>query len=216
MSKVKTLLIGSNTEPVATLGAELKANRHTIPSLAGIENDSWPWADALQQWRETVAGGEQADRIVVMIWPDHGHKTPCSDTDFLAWSRRAEAPLAQWFAALGCAQQLCSDGGSVVALVERPAPLDSTGRAPEVAVAEGVVALVRSLAKSEGARGARFNAVTTPLRLSPEKLVNPAPALASYPGQLLREVIGSVRMMLGDDSCGVTGSVVHADCGRSW
>ncbi len=216
MSEDKTLLIGSNTEPVAALGAELKATMRLLPDLEDADNELWPWSDTLQQWREAAVSGHHAQRIVVMIWPHQQAIAHCSDTDFASWSRRAETPLAQWFTALGCAQQLCSDGGSVVALVERPAPLDSSGRAPEVAVAEGVIALIRSLAKSEGNRGVRFNAVTTPLRLSPTKLVNPAPALATYPGQLLREALGAVRMMLGADSCGVTGSAVHADCGRSW
>lgn len=216
MSEEKTLLIGSNTEPVAALCDALKATMHLLPDLKDTENELWPWADTLQQWRGTAVSSPRARRIVVMVWPDQGAMAHCSDTELGTWSRRAEAPLAQWFTALGCAQQLCRDGGSVVALVERPSPLDSSGRAPEVAVAEGVIALVRSLAKSEGNRGVRFNAVTTPLRLSPEKLVNPAPALATYPGLLLREALGAVRMMLGADSCGVTGSAVHADCGRSW
>lgn len=216
MSEEETLVIGSDTEPVAALSAELAARSQTLPVLEGAEDTHWPWADSLQQWRGRVATGAPSSRILVMVWPEPRPHTSLMDSGLPEWSQRAEAPLAQWFAALGCAQALASDGGSVVALVERPAPLDAAGRSAEVAVAEGVIALIRSLARSEGGRGVRFNALTTPLRLSPDHLVHPAPALATYPGQLHREVVGSVRMLLGGDSSGITGSVLHVDCGRSW
>lgn len=216
MNEDKTLVIGSDTGPVAALSAELDARKELLPPLDHRGNQDWLWAKDLQYWREPVVRRQPSARILVMVWPEPGSPDSLLDTELTDWARRAEAPLAQWFAALGCAQQLCRDGGSVVALVERPAPLDSGGRSPEVAVAEGVVALIRSLARSEGPRGARFNAVTTPLRLSPEHLVHPPPALSNYPGQLHAEVAGAVRMLLGDDSSGLTGSVLHADCGRSW
>jgi enoyl-[acyl-carrier-protein] reductase (NADH) len=129
---------------------------------------------------------------------------------------RAERPYAAWYAALGAASRRCRDGGVIVALVERPSPLDCAGWSPEGGIADAVEALARSLARSEGSRGVRVNVVTTPLRMMPERVVAPLPPLASFPGSMHVEVLGAVTMLLGDGVAGVTGTVVHADCGRSW
>jgi NAD(P)-dependent dehydrogenase (short-subunit alcohol dehydrogenase family) len=117
---------------------------------------------------------------------------------------------------MGVAARRCADGGAVVAVVERPPPLDVAGWAPAAAVADAAENLARSLARAEGGRGVRVNAVTTPVRLHRPPLVDPQPSLATYPGRVDREVVGAVRMLLGDDAAGVTGTVVHADGGRSW
>jgi NAD(P)-dependent dehydrogenase (short-subunit alcohol dehydrogenase family) len=103
-----------------------------------------------------------------------------------------------------------------VAVVERPAALDCAGFAPEASVAEAACALVRSLARSEGARGVRANAVASAARLAPARVVEPAPPLARFPGEIAREVAGAVRLLLAADASGVTGQVLAADCGRSW
>jgi NAD(P)-dependent dehydrogenase (short-subunit alcohol dehydrogenase family) len=100
-------------------------------------------------------------------------------------------------------------------LVQTPAALDAAGWTLETSIADGVVALARSLAASEGARGVRVNAVTTPLGLIEPPVIAPAPPLASFPGRLDREIAGAVRLMLSADAAGLTGRVVGADGGRS-
>jgi NAD(P)-dependent dehydrogenase (short-subunit alcohol dehydrogenase family) len=101
-------------------------------------------------------------------------------------------------------------------LIEMPSALDSENWTAEVAVAEAAVALTRSLARAEGARGIRFNAVTTPVRMTGNQiLVAPPPPLDTFPGRLDREVVGAVRLLLQDDACGLTGTVLHADGGRT-
>jgi hypothetical protein len=47
-------------------------------------------------------------------------------------------------------------------------------------------------------------------------VVDPAPPLAAFPGSVLLEAVGAVRLLLEPDALGLTGTVVHADCGRSW
>jgi enoyl-[acyl-carrier-protein] reductase (NADH) len=110
----------------------------------------------------------------------------------------------------------CADGGAIVAVIERPSPLDCIGWAPESGVADAVEALTRSLGRSEGPRGVRVNAVTTPARLTGADVVAPPPPLATFPGTVEREVVGAVRLLLSDDAAGLTGTVTHADSGRSW
>jgi NAD(P)-dependent dehydrogenase (short-subunit alcohol dehydrogenase family) len=104
----------------------------------------------------------------------------------------------------------------IVAVIEKPAPLDCAGWAAETALADGVEALIRSLARSEGPRGVRCNAVTTPARLTMPPVVAPAPSLSSFPGRIDREVVGAVRMLVSDDAVGITGVILDANCGRSW
>ena len=127
-----------------------------------------------------------------------------------------EVALARWFAALGVAVRRCADGGAVVAVIERPPPLDAAGRGAASAVADAAEALVRSLARSDGPRRVRVNAVTTPTRLVAPPVIDPPPALPSFPGSVDVEVAGAVRLLLCPDGAGITGTVVHADCGRSW
>jgi enoyl-[acyl-carrier-protein] reductase (NADH) len=115
---------------------------------------------------------------------------------------------------MGVASRRVADGGAVVAVVEAPAPIDSAGWTPESGVAEAAIVLARSLAQSEGARGVRANAITTPLRLGGGELA-PPPALPGYPGTLEDDVAGAVRMLLGEDARGVTASVTYVDRGRT-
>jgi enoyl-[acyl-carrier-protein] reductase (NADH) len=100
-------------------------------------------------------------------------------------------------------------------VIEAPAALDAAGFAPEVGLASALRALARSLAASEGARGVRINTVTTPVRLGVVP-VAPAPPLASFPGQVEREVAGAVRLLLSADAAGLTGATFAADSGRTW
>ena len=109
-----------------------------------------------------------------------------------------------------------ADGGAIVAVAERPSPLDCAGWAPESGIADAVEAFVRSLARSEGGRGVRVNAVTTPARFVTGPVVAPAPPLPSFPGSIDADLAAAATMLLGPGVVGVTGAVVHADAGRSW
>lgn len=210
-----TLMIASETPHTRQLAAALGAELLAVPASAGSDSD-WSWAQALEQWRAGTLERDCAARIVVAVWPPEHASAPLLETDMARWVERCEVAIAAWFAALGCAQALCEDGGSIVALAETPAPLDCIDWAPEVAVADAVTALAKSLARSEGARGVRVNVVTTPWRMSPAECVAPLPPLAAFPGRLDAEVVGAVRLLLAADAAGLTGTVLRADCGRSW
>jgi NAD(P)-dependent dehydrogenase (short-subunit alcohol dehydrogenase family) len=210
------LLLGSATAAVSGLAAALPAELVAVPEVAGGGVD-WAWADELEDWRREASGGAVAERVVVAVWPeDLGPPGELADAPLDEWIARAEVGFARWFAALGVAARRCPDGGAIVAVVERPAPLDCAGWAPETGGADAVEAMVRSLARSEGPRGVRVNAVTTPLRSTRWPVVDPAPSLATFPGRVDQEIAGAVRLLLGGDAAGVTGTIVHADCGRSW
>lgn len=217
MESTQTLLIANDIVPSAALATALGAEQLSLPRVTGVDCADWRWAPALESWRREQCSSVRRFRyIVVAPWLGAPVSSPLLQTDLEAWSARCEAALAGWFTAMGCAQELCADGGSIVAVAETPASLDSAEWAPEVAVADAVVALVRSLARSEGERGVRVNAVTTPWRMTTAECVAPAPALAGFPGRLEEEVAGAVRLLLSPDSQGLTGSVLRADCGRSW
>ena len=159
--------------------------------------------------------GHQAERVVVAAWPERLEPGPVDDLEPDAWAARGEEPLVAWLVAMGAAAARCADGGVIVAVVDRPPPLDAAGWAPESGIADAVEALTRSLARSEGPRDVRVNAVTTAARVARPPVVDPQPPLARYPGDL-EDVAGAVRLLLDDDGAGLTGTVVHADLGRSW
>ncbi|HEY8122168.1 MAG TPA: SDR family oxidoreductase [Myxococcota bacterium] len=204
--QLSRIVIGSDDAPVRDLADRLSAVLSPIPGRV----------DALEAWRDAVATLAPADQIVVAPWSARPEPARLVATGLDAWLARTEDAIASWVFALGVAAARCADGGAIVALVERPAPLDCAGFAPEAAVADAACALVRSLARSEGARGVRVNAVVTSARLAPQRPVAPAPALASFPGTLEREVAGALRILLAGDACGITGQTIAADCGRTW
>lgn len=203
-----TLLLGTPVEGVRALAGGLGAELVELPLGA---DDA-----ALEAWRDEVGGGPPAERIVVAAWLERPAAGIVDDLDATSWDARVEAPLAAWVIGLGAAVRRCPDGGTIVAVVERPAPLDCHGWAPESAVSDAVEALTRSLGRSEGPRGVRVNAVSTPSRLSTGEVVQPPPPLASFPGTIERDVVGAVRLLLAEDASGLTGTVLHADQGRSW
>jgi len=202
------LVLGSGQQEVRELEGSLGAELLVVPGGSS--------ASDLEAWRVAVTAGPPLDRIVVAPWAEVGLRGPLVGVDLDDWTARAEAALARWIAALGVAQARCADGGTIVAVVDRPPPLDCAGWAPESGVADAVEALVRSLARSEGPRGVRVNAVTTPVRLAELPVVDPAPPLTTFPGSVHTEVVGAVRMLLSPDAAGITGTILHADCGRSW
>jgi hypothetical protein len=211
---MSTLLIGTDVPDVRLLSAALEAQFVAIPAI-GRGDGGWP-AAVLDAWRHEVAAGPAAERIAVAAWSATHEPRPLVDANAAEFATRCELPFATWFAALGAAVQRAADGGSVVAIVERPPPLDCAGWAPESGVADAVEAFVRSLARSEGPRDLRINAVTTPARLIQGALPAPPPPLVSFPGTVEREVAAAAQMLLGGGVLGVTGTVVHADGGRSW
>jgi NAD(P)-dependent dehydrogenase (short-subunit alcohol dehydrogenase family) len=202
------LLLGTPVDAVRALADGLGAALVEVPVGA---DDA-----ALEAWRDSVAGGSPVDAVVVAPWLASPAPGVVDDLTPEAWASRCEDPLAAWVLAMGAAAGRVADGGVIVAVVERPAPLDSFGWAPESAISDGVEALTRSLGRSEGPRGVRVHAVTTPARLTTGEVVQPSPPLASFPGSLERDVVGAVRVLLSDEVAGLTGQVVHADAGRSW
>jgi NAD(P)-dependent dehydrogenase (short-subunit alcohol dehydrogenase family) len=216
---VTTLLLGSAGVVVDDLAAALgpEVEVLAVPTAPSPADEAWTWAPDLERWRDEHATGLAVERVVVAPWPD-GSAPAASLHDLTpeTWVSAVEVELARWFAALGVAVRRCRDGGAVVAVVERPPPLDAADRSVASAVADAAEALVRSLARSDGRRGVRVNAVTTPTRLVTPPVIDPPPPLPSFPGSVSVEVAGAVRLLLSTDAAGVTGTVVHADCGRSW
>lgn len=220
MTAAQTLMIASPLEALRSVATTMAATFVAVPECpigAHSGTDSaWCHVDVLEEWRAETARGPKADAIVVAVWPATNAAasfTTLSPTEF---ARRSEWPFVAWYASLGAAIARCATGGTIVALIERPSPLDCAGWAPEGGTADAVEALVRSLARSEGPRGVRVNAVTTPTRLAPARPVAPYPPLNSFPGTIEHDVTNAVSMLLGPGVAGVTGTVVHADCGRSW
>ena len=207
-------IVSSSTE--ALLLAKLTDAQVIETPRFDVVDESWGFAEMLDEWRGLVIKGPQHSQVIVAPWVESLHAGTLDDIAMTNWIERFEAPLAMWTAALGAASRLCADGGVIVAVVDKPSPLDTSGWLPETAVADAVEALVRSLARSEGKRGVRVNAVTTPCRTSLEPVVAPAPSLRTFPGTVDIEVAGAVRLLFADDACGLTGVVLSADCGRSW
>lgn len=210
-----TVLIGPREVEVAALAEELGADHIETPGGV-VEDLAWSGASAFESWRQDVVAGPPTPGIVVVAsgQPDSQVPTPLTETGTASWLARAEGPLLYWTATLGAAAGRCADGGSVVALVDRPATLDSAGWAPESAVADAVEALVRSLARSEGARGVRINVVTTCTRFLPTSPISSA--VLAPTGATSAGVASVVRMLLSSASEGLTGTVLPVDSGRSF
>ena len=218
MSAAATRLVGVPHPAVAALAQALGAGEAwpapEAPKLGGFE---WSFSGLLEEWREkTAAALRGAPRIVVCTWARPSPAKRCIDLGPAEWCAAAEWEMALWFTALQAAAAACADGGAIAVVVERPVSLDAEGRAPLVAVAEGLVTFARSLALGEGARGVRINTISTEVATAPGRLFGSPPPLASFPGRPEVEVAGAVRMLLSADAAGVTGSVVRADCGRAW
>jgi len=204
----------SHTQELAdALGSELVPAPTPPPAGGGF---GWGFVDELAAWATVLRDGPPVPSVVVCTWMPPAPARALADVEADGWMDGVEWPMAVWFSAIQAAADRCADGGSIVVVVERPAPIDSHGRAMTTALAEAFGALVRSVALIHGPRGVRANVVATEVDTAPEVLLGLSPALATFPGAPGREVAGAVRMLLGPDAIGVTGTVVRADCGRSW
>ena len=202
---------GAGDALARALGREATLRPPPMPATSGWDPIGH---DALAAWRAELDERPPDDAVVVCTWADVPPPADLVDVVPDAWRSQVEWPSALWFTTLVAAAGRCRDGGSVVAVVERPVTLDAPGRAPLVAVADGLLNLVRSLAAIEGARGVRVNAVTTEVHTVPDPLLGAVPPLATFPGRVEVEVAGAVRLLLSDDAAGVTGTALAADCGR--
>jgi NAD(P)-dependent dehydrogenase (short-subunit alcohol dehydrogenase family) len=227
MPAQRTLLFATESEATRQLATAIDADLFPLPS--------YQTPDTFEEWRADALLGPHHDRIVVASgFDDATHstlppgtppppRTPASarvrgeliSLDEKGWRQRFELPYLLWSFALGAAGQRCADGGAVVAVVQTPAALDAPGWTPEFAIADGVFALVRSVAAAEGPRGVRANLVTTPIGLVEGDLVAPAPPLPGFPGTIDGHVAGAIRTFLSSDAIGLTGRVLSADGGRS-
>jgi NAD(P)-dependent dehydrogenase (short-subunit alcohol dehydrogenase family) len=207
--------IGTNSSDAAQLARSLGApDPITCPGAPAAESWTWDWSRALEAWMGEVGAIPETDQVVVCTWVDPVPDTALVDLDPVGWRRQVEWPTALWFTTLVAAAGRCRDGGSLVAVVDRPATLDAMGQSAAVTVAEGVVNVVRSLAAREGGRGMRVNAVLTSLHTDPVGLLGSPPPLATFPGRIDVEVAGAVRLLLGDDAAGITGTALAATAGR--
>jgi enoyl-[acyl-carrier-protein] reductase (NADH) len=211
----RPLFLGTDDDAARALAAALDAEVLRLPAYEPGDGWDWSWSAVLEGWRAGAARGEIADHVVVCTWAPAPVRT-LLDTSRETWLAEAEWWIALGYVALDVALARCRDGGSVVVVVERPAALDAAGHATTVAVADGRLALSRSLALAHGGRGVRVNAVTTEVSTAPAVLLGSPPPLAAFPGTVEREVAGAVRLLLSPDAVGITGTVVRADCGRAW
>ena len=209
------LFIGLDTAPTRELAASLHLDLVSPSALRPAHGWAWSFTDDITAFVASIDELPTATNVVVCTWPERADACALTDTSTAAWIDGVERSLALWYAVITAAAERCSDGGAIAVVVERPAAIDSPGHAITTTVAEGVATLTRSVALVHGERGVRANTITTAIATAPETLVGMPPALATFPGTVQLEVAGAVRMLLGANADGVTGTMIHADCGRS-
>jgi NAD(P)-dependent dehydrogenase (short-subunit alcohol dehydrogenase family) len=207
MSEERTLLIAQENPCAQRLAEALEADLETIPP----EDDP----EKQEEWRDGCASRDQRARIVLFVTGKESTSGTVLDQTESEWQARFEWPFLFWNLVLGASSRRIADGGSIVALVQTPAALDSAGWVPESSIADGVLALVRSVAASQGGRGVRVNLVTTPVGLVSRPVISPQPPLDCFPGEIEGEVAGAIRLLLSEDARGLTGRLLSADGGRS-
>lgn len=213
---MSALLLGRSGAATNELAAALDAVVGEPPPDVTISGTAWNWASEVEVWAQGVAAGAPAAHIALCTWAPAAPPVSLADQDPRDWAEAVEVELAIWSRGIGAAAQRCTPGGSVVAVVERPSPLDAFGRVATLAVAEGLVGFARSAALAHGPRNVRVNVVATALWTAPQDLLGSAPPLSGFPGTVGHEVAGAVRILWSDDACGISGTVIRADLGRSW
>ena len=209
------LFVGLDCPPARALANALGAEIVAPPELPAADGWKWTFADEIDRFAEMLDARPSAGQVVVCTWAPRYESRSLVETHEGDWMSEVERAMALWYAAIPAVAERCADGGAIVTVIERPPAIDSAGHAGTTAVAEGLLALTRSVALVHGRRGVRANAVGSAIATAPEALLGHAPALATYPGTAGREIAGAVRMLLSSDACGVTGTIVQADGGRS-
>ena len=211
-----TTFIGTGSADADALAVALgTAPAATSPVPPAAATWDWDWEGLLTTWRSEVAALSAADAVVVCTWPELGPVAPMLELSPVRWRREVEWPTALWFTTLAVATGRCRDGGAVVVVVDRPASLDAPGHGAVATVGDGVVNLVRSFAATEGGRGVRVNAVLSARPIDAHDLTGSPPSLMAFPGRVDVEIAGAVRMLLSDDSAGLTGTALAATGGRA-
>lgn len=210
MPTERPLLFATECDAMHSLAKSLNAELSALPNMEA--------AETFESWRTEVLSGVPRQQIIVAAWLDQPSRGELMSAgigiDEIAWRHRFELPYLLWNFALGAAGRRCADGGSVLALVQIPGALDACGWVPEFAIADGVLALVRSVAAAEGIRGVRANLVTTPIGFVENESVATA-LLPGFPDTLENQLAGALRTFLSVDASGLTGRVLAADAGRS-
>ncbi len=126
-----TVMLGTEAPEVAALAGALGCALEAMPDPMASSDLDWSWAAPLETWRNEASRRPPAEHVVLAPWAAAPAPAPLDDVDLEAWMRRSELALARWVAAFGAAKARCDDGGVIVAVVDRPAPLDCAGWAPE-------------------------------------------------------------------------------------
>jgi NAD(P)-dependent dehydrogenase (short-subunit alcohol dehydrogenase family) len=191
------LFIGTRT--ASGLAAGLAAELQEAPAVAF--DPAWSSGPLLEEWRSKLLARPPFAGVVVAMWPDSPRPSLLVDLDLDGWVEQFETRFALWFAALAAGSDRCAGDGQVIAVVDRPDPMQGAGWATEAAVADAVENMVRSFAQIHHPRGVRVNLVTTPARTT-------AAAPASV-DEVEDSLVGAVTMLLSGHDAGLTASVVH-------
>jgi len=192
------LLFATESDTTLRLAQAIGAEFLPIPSAQRPET--------FEAWRAEASQGAARERIVVAPWLEAATRAELMSIDATHWRQRFELPYLLWNFALGAASRRCADGGAIVAVAQMPPALDTAGWTPECAIADGVLALVRSVSAAEAARGVRANLVTTSFGLLEDK---------RGAGKIEGQVVGAIRTLLSPDAVGLNGRVLSTDGSRS-
>src|SRR5215213_9494355 len=168
--------VGTGSTASAALADALGAAEPlTAPAAPAFDGWSWELTDLMAGWTEELGRLSPRTRVVVCTWPEVRPRASLAALEPREWRRQVEWPSALWYSTLVAAAAGCQDGGSVVAVADRPGALDVVGHGAEVVVAEAVANVTRSLAACEGGRGVRVNTVFSALHTSASDLPGSPP-----------------------------------------